>query len=260
MKHTRYFCLRAIHQELHRSQFWLPRPAQRTSIADRMMAPPLLYTEFVRLANQYRERPAIISQQITLSYGTLLEESQKLAAHMQAHGLADGAPVLLISENSARWAVASLAIQACGAVECPRETTLTASACADYCARLGSRHIVLQNSTLLPLLAEIPEHKLDAIYLLADTPTNDAEGPDLFSVPQLVQTQGVLANQQTKGEDPHKISAIIRTSGTTGEPKFVPLSHANFLHGMRTIPERLALRTGDRFLSCLPPWHLFARM
>lgn len=60
---------------------------------------------------------------------------------------------------------------------------------------------------------------------------------------------------------PHHVTAArIRTSGTTGHPKFIPISHGNFLHQTRVIPPLVGIDQRDRFLNCLPPWHLYCRL
>ena len=62
---------------------------------------------------------------------------------------------------------------------------------------------------------------------------------------------------QGKAED---LATIIYTSGTTGEPKGVMLTHANFLHNLRTIPKAIEVGPADMFLSVLPVWHSFERI
>ncbi len=63
--------------------------------------------------------------------------------------------------------------------------------------------------------------------------------------------------QEGKAED---LATIIYTSGTTGEPKGVMLTHANFLHNLRTIPNTIDVGPSDIFLSVLPVWHSFERI
>jgi long-chain acyl-CoA synthetase len=59
---------------------------------------------------------------------------------------------------------------------------------------------------------------------------------------------------------PDELATLIYTSGTTGEPKGVMLSHANFLHNIRTIPKAIHIGPGDVFLSVLPVWHSLERI
>ncbi|GLH78626.1 AMP-dependent synthetase [Bradyrhizobium sp. SSBR45G] len=58
---------------------------------------------------------------------------------------------------------------------------------------------------------------------------------------------------------PHDLAAIVYTSGTTGRPKGVMLSHDNVISNVKAIHQRLAADTGDVFLSFLPLSHTFER-
>jgi len=49
------------------------------------------------------------------------------------------------------------------------------------------------------------------------------------------------------------------TSGTTGQPKGVPLSHSNLLHQLRHLGVAVAPQPGDRVVSVLPIWHSYER-
>ena len=58
---------------------------------------------------------------------------------------------------------------------------------------------------------------------------------------------------------PHDLAAIVYTSGTTGRPKGVMLSHDNVVSNLKAIHQRLAARQDDVFLSFLPLSHTFER-
>jgi long-chain acyl-CoA synthetase len=61
---------------------------------------------------------------------------------------------------------------------------------------------------------------------------------------------------------PSEVATIIFTSGTTGDPKGVMLSHANYTFQLESIPIYFqgAFKPGQRWLSVLPIWHSFARL
>ncbi|XP_058731740.1 probable acyl-activating enzyme 16, chloroplastic isoform X4 [Vicia villosa] len=55
------------------------------------------------------------------------------------------------------------------------------------------------------------------------------------------------------------IATLVYTSGTTGNPKGVMLTHENLLHQINNLWEIVPAEAGDRFLSMLPPWHAYER-
>ncbi|XP_022874999.1 probable acyl-activating enzyme 16, chloroplastic isoform X1 [Olea europaea var. sylvestris] len=55
------------------------------------------------------------------------------------------------------------------------------------------------------------------------------------------------------------VATLVYTSGTTGNPKGVMLTHENLLHQIKNMWDIVPAMPGDRFLSLLPPWHAYER-
>nr|GMD65821.1 probable acyl-activating enzyme 16, chloroplastic [Ipomoea batatas] len=55
------------------------------------------------------------------------------------------------------------------------------------------------------------------------------------------------------------VATLVYTSGTTGNPKGVMLTHKNLLHQVTSFSDPVPVKPGDRFLSILPPWHVYER-
>ncbi|CAM0146649.1 unnamed protein product [Urochloa decumbens] len=58
---------------------------------------------------------------------------------------------------------------------------------------------------------------------------------------------------------PDDVATLIYTSGTSGTPKGVMLTHRNLLHQINNLWDIVPAEPGDRFLSMLPPWHAYER-
>jgi long-chain acyl-CoA synthetase len=69
-----------------------------------------------------------------------------------------------------------------------------------------------------------------------------------------------VESERDKGNS-EEIATIIFTSGTTGDPKGVMLTHANFAYQLEAVPKLIKrLSPGQRWLSVLPVWHSFERI
>ncbi|KAM4127648.1 hypothetical protein ACJW30_02G105800 [Castanea mollissima] len=55
------------------------------------------------------------------------------------------------------------------------------------------------------------------------------------------------------------IATLVYTSGTTGNPKGVMLTHRNLMHQIKNLWDIVPAEVGDRFVSMLPPWHAYER-
>ena len=73
-----------------------------------------------------------------------------------------------------------------------------------------------------------------------------------------IEKKGKIEEELEKGKG-DELATIIFTSGTTGTPKGVMLTHHNFLAQLDELPERIYLNPGDRALSVLPVWHVYER-
>lgn len=75
----------------------------------------------------------------------------------------------------------------------------------------------------------------------------------------LAQAPGATAPLPDVAIEPHDLAAIVYTSGTTGRPKGVMLSHGNVVANVKAIAHRIAAEPHDVFLSFLPLSHTFER-
>ncbi|XP_064934534.1 probable acyl-activating enzyme 16, chloroplastic isoform X5 [Musa acuminata AAA Group] len=59
--------------------------------------------------------------------------------------------------------------------------------------------------------------------------------------------------------NPEDVATLMYTSGTSGIPKGVMLTHQNLLHQIKNLWDIVPAEAGDRFLSMLPTWHAYER-
>lgn len=203
-------------------------------------------------------RPALIADDRTLRYGELATAVEKLAGGLaDALGIRAGDRIAIILPNRIEFAIGYLATLRIGAVVVPLNPTLAPKELADILTECEPRLLVLladSRDAVSEALAAAPSIER---LVLVDTASNSSltSGPSTITFEALVGGGSPRAAAPT-GED--DLAAILYTSGTTGRPKGILLSHRN----MRANVESLArVRTWDdheTFLTVLPLFHGYA--
>ncbi|MEP6784926.1 MAG: FadD3 family acyl-CoA ligase [Sphingomonadales bacterium] len=187
-------------------------------------------------------------------------EAQILAAARAfiAKGIRRGERVALWASNMDRWIIATLALQAAGAVLVPLNTRMKGAEAA-YILRASNARLLLTVSEFLgadypAILATEDLPGLEEVVLLE----GQRGGQDWRSF---------LAGGAVVGEDRARarldelgaedVCDILFTSGTTGRPKGVPTTHGQNLAVYRTYAFQMGWRAGDRLLSINPFFHSF---
>lgn len=186
----------------------------------------------------------------------------RLARGLRAHGIEPGDRVALVSENRPEWVLADLAILTAGAVTVPAYTTNTVDDHRHILSNSGAKAVFVSNPTLAdPLLRACAAENLFKIFTLEPW----ERAPSGFEVVQYdkLQSDGAAQPDHVQewsakaGRD--DLACIIHTSGTSGSPKGVMLSHGNVLHASAAAEEILVMmgRVEERFLSFLPMSHAY---
>ena len=188
----------------------------------------------------------------TVSFAQLGEQVAGLARGLLTKGVVRGEPVAILAPNSPEWITAALAIVVAGAVVVPLDVRLGTNTLAHEVADSGCKRIFATRETLRSLRAAVPpEQTFDVFFLDAEGVCEDGEGWKSLCC-DLKQELPEIASNDT--------AALFYTSGTTGLPKGVPLSHANLLSNIEALRgERLSL-PGVRALLPLPLHHVYPFM
>jgi long-chain acyl-CoA synthetase len=223
---------------------------------------PRLHKLLEDSAQRSPDRPVVIRRGASFSYGELEVASNRLARALVAHGIAKGDRVVLVLDNTAEYLVAYYAILLAGAVVVPHYTDARPHTLAYALAHSGARAIVIErkNTRLLdgygagetPALALVvsvgaPEIEADGRFEIAELATLLEEG-------RAAETAGAEALPDACGGD---LASIVYTSGTTGRPKGVMLTHGNLVANTRSIVEYLQLTADDRIGMVLPFFYVY---
>lgn len=237
---------------------------------------PLLFLEQVKL------HPDVVAQYAKngdgefrpITYAQLLEDVKRFAAGLAEFGVERGDRVGLISDNRREWMVTDLAVLGLGAADVPRGCDATEGEIGYILGFSECRLSVLENEKQLgKIIAQKASLPTLRTVVLFDPPAEakrvaaEAAGLEVKSFADLLAAGGArLAKRPSEYEEEaakgkrQDRATLIFTSGTTGEPKGVSLSHGNFIYQIEQIPRLLTIRTGDVWLSVLPVWHSFERI
>jgi long-chain acyl-CoA synthetase len=184
----------------------------------------------------------------------------RMIAHLDRLGIRRDERVVLWSDNRYEWIVVDLAIQSLGAIHVPLHGSLPAPAAAAQVEHAEPALVIAANACMADgLRQELAARGLS----LGPTELLDADGETLSlqeRLGQLPADEGrTLTERAAAGFDPQAIATILYSSGTSGEPKAVALTHANLISNAYAVVEVLGETPGERRLNFLPFSHIYAR-
>lgn len=227
-----------------------------------------LVSVFLQRVAERGDRGALLIKQqeqfVSITWNQLFSDVSAAAAVLDQLDVEPGNRVALVSENRYEWIVCDLAIQMIGAVHVPIHSTLSAEQVVWQIEHSGSKVVLLSGTDQATKLAQQAESKFTKIPILCFD-SNDIQ-IDGQKIPSLRSMMGstVAADlsiweqvAQTISSD--DLATILYTSGTTGEPKGVMLTHGNLVSNARSTVESFPTEADVCQLSFLPFSHVFSR-
>jgi len=201
----------------------------------------------------------------TLDYRGLQEHVRSLGTALLADGVRAGDRVGLISENRSEWVITYLAVTCIGAVIVPFDILLKREELTAVARASGARMVFTSSEYLAKVSSVCTEMGGSGKLVLFDGP-GPAPAP---ATPWPLRWFGAFVEwgraARAAGRDlyaaaavqPDDLAALIFTSGTTGTPKGVMLSHRNLVENGDGVQMTTPLGPGDNWIIVLPFHHTY---
>jgi long-chain acyl-CoA synthetase len=226
--------------------------------------------------NAFKDRPAVWDPQadgtfIAMSYAQLWEDIRRVSGKLREEGVQYDSKVGLLALSRSWWPIVDVAVMSLGAVTVPIYPSLPSNQMEFIIRHSDMEGLVLQDMKQLKKVLDIPATSIPGLRFLVVL--DESRDPQLLHAARKrfqvyfyedwIRARHTLSEEEWKGfwagltrDD---VATIVFTSGTTGVPKGVVLTHGNILANIEGIREIVRLYPTDRSLSYLPLSHIFER-
>ena len=210
---------------------------QITSIQEMLEKKSALYAD--KTAYSIRKKDLSVS---SLTFSEVFTLSTEFSAYLRTLGLKRGDHVAIVGENSPQWAISYFAAIWAGAIAVPLD------------ARARTEHVKqvleLSDSRFLVASAGFAE-------VLGNTKTVEHLIPMEKALETQMDTEKTVPAEKSEPQD---IADIVFTSGTTGNPKGVMLSHGSIMSNLEALYSAFPITDKDTAFSILPIHHVYERI
>ena len=202
--------------------------------------------------HQFRHRVAFRmvegEREDRFTYGEVHRYAGRVGSFLLRAGVKPQDRVMLLSENRPEWAMSYFGILRAGATVVPLDTSLTEAEVVNIARRSEATACLISEgaaSDFPGLFRAFAQANLPTqVHSLAQAMEGDPSAPERIGA---VRT----------GASPDEVASLIFTSGTTGQPKGVMLTHRNFASLVAKLSGTFDIGVGDGLLSVLPLHHTF---
>lgn len=211
--------------------------------------------------SQYGDMPAVTDEynHVSMTYKEFSENVRNLAAKLQNAGVKRGDFVSIFTENNGYWALCDQAVMQCGGVCTLRGSNAPATELDYIINHSSSVGLILKDGKLLNAIKScLEKYELKFIVIMFKGKKDDFSGINIpvYYLEDAIEEGKTLefkAPEQTLDDN----CSMLYTSGTTGNPKGVLLTHKNMLSQMPTFETMYCSQKGEKTLHILPVWHSY---
>ncbi|MER6523817.1 FadD3 family acyl-CoA ligase [Streptomyces sp. NPDC001508] len=211
-------------------------------------------------ARRFGDATALVDGDRRIGFRELEDLMLRAVASAQALGIGPGDRAGLCAPNSVEWIVAALGIQGAGGIVVPLNTRFKARELSYILRRSGARALFAAASFLgTDHTAELKRADPDLPALTTTVSLPGASGAAYMTWGQFLGlgTASRAAHRAIDRLTPDRVSDVMFTSGTTGHPKGVMLTHGQSLRAYGWMSTQYGFRASDSFLVIPPFFHCF---
>jgi len=200
---------------------------------------------------------------VACSSAAFVEGVLAVRRYLQELGLQEGDRVAIWAANCPAWHIADFGCITAGMIVVPLYATAPRAQVEFVLQHSQARAVLFAGDTQSAMLSELALPAVCGFMALDErsTPWHVRLCDQVAAAPALPDPQAlesVRALAKSIGQD--AVASIVYTSGTTGTPKGVMLTHANICFDLTQAMKRLEFRSVERALSVLPLAHVFERL
>lgn len=200
-------------------------------------------------AREHADRPHIRlwlsdEHERSITYGELDRAAREGAAGLLARGVQPGERIAIMLPTSAEFFFSFMAVVTAGAIPVPIYPPFRRAQVEDHMRRQAG---ILRNAQASLLITQVDIRPMAALL--------KGLSVDLRSIPTFEELRASRSFADPLPAYSGSTALIQYTSGSTGDPKGVVLTHANLLANIRAMGEALQASSRDSFVSWLPLYH-----
>ncbi len=210
----------------------------------------LFETSAKRFSTRVAMRIERDGQKEQYTYADIRELATRAAAFFASRGVKPADRVLLVSHNAPEWPISYFGVLKAGATCVPVDPESKTDELVNFTRASGATGIILGEK------ADEEHPDLEEKLAEAGLETSLWRYAEVFELTDERSEDERIALLPPK-VSPNTVASLIFTSGTTGQPKGVMLSHKNLTNMVSMLSSVFEMDTGDGVLSVLPLYHTF---
>ena len=225
-----------------------------------------IYHSFLETSREFASRKAATYYKDdswqTLSWQDLKDLGQKASSALIGEGVLSGDKVVILSQTRLEWVVADLAIIGAGAVTVPIYQSNLEEEILFIIQNSGASYVFAEDEKQLKKLRQIRDRipQVKRIVCFDSNATLETQEIHWESFLEQENSTGDSIEDRIQTLSPESLLTIVYTSGTTGTPKGVVISHDNMLAVIEACKHMKLKKFEDSELMFLPMAHIFAKL